>query len=212
MQQGDRHDHQPGKPCIEGAVGLCNLGNTCFFNSIVQCLSNIKPLTQHFTSGAFLNELNTTNNLGMGGRLAEAYAELITDLWSGKFSCCMPDELKRCIGEYAPQFAGSEQQDSQELMSFLLDGLHEDVNLVKEKAYVETLESDGLHDVRDANEAWERHLKRNRSFVVDLFGGQLRSHVTCNVCGKESVTFDPITSISVPLPIGLLCAANVIRW
>ena len=90
-------------------------------------------------------------------------------------------------------------------MSFLLDGLHEDVNLVKEKQWVETLEADGANDAKDADEAWGRHLKRNNSRVVDLFGGQLRSHVTCNVCGKESVTFDPMTSISLPLPGGPGC-------
>ena len=103
VQQGNRHGHQQGTPCVVGAVGLRNLGNTCFFSSILQCLSNIKPLTKHFTSGDFLPELNTTNKLGMGGRLAEAYADLLKDMWSGDYTCCTPDTMRRCIGEYAPQ-------------------------------------------------------------------------------------------------------------
>ena len=32
------------------------------------------------------------------------------------------------IGKYAPRFNGFQQHDSQELLSFLLDGLHEDLN------------------------------------------------------------------------------------
>lgn len=49
--------------------------------------------------------------------------------------------------------------------------------------------------------AWEQHLVRNRSCIVDLFQGQLCSAVTCNVCGNVSRTFDPFTSLSLPLPV-----------
>ena len=52
-----------------------------------------------------------------------------------------------------------------------------------------------------AREHWENHLARNRSVVVDLFYGQLKSKVTCKVCGHESVKFDPFTSLSLPLPM-----------
>lgn len=41
------------------------------------------------------------------------------------------------VGRYAPQFVGYAQHDSQELLAFLLDGLHEDLNLVLEKPYVD---------------------------------------------------------------------------
>ncbi len=41
------------------------------------------------------------------------------------------------VGRYAPQFVGYAQHDSQELLAFLLDGLHEDLNLVKKKPYVD---------------------------------------------------------------------------
>ena len=47
--------------------------------------------------------------------------------------------------------------------------------------------------------AWRQHLQRNRSCVVDLFQGQLCSVVTCNECGNVSRTFDPFTSLSLPL-------------
>jgi hypothetical protein len=37
------------------------------------------------------------------------------------------------IGEFQPRFSGYAQHDSSELLSFLLDGLHEDLNIVKKK-------------------------------------------------------------------------------
>ena len=51
------------------------------------------------------------------------------------------------VGRYAPQFVGYAQHDSQELLAFLLDGLHEDLNLVREKPYVDmTVKTAGRTD------------------------------------------------------------------
>lgn len=50
-------------------------------------------------------------------------------------------------------------------------------------------------------QAWENHLLRNKSVIVDLFHGQLKSKVTCKVCGNESVRFDPFSSLSLQLPM-----------
>lgn len=52
-----------------------------------------------------------------------------------------------------------------------------------------------------AAEAWENHLRRNRSIVVDLFHGQLKSQVKCKTCGHISVRFDPFNFLSLPLPM-----------
>ncbi|KAJ4445303.1 hypothetical protein ANN_07108 [Periplaneta americana] len=105
------------------------------------------------------------------------------------------------IGKYAPRFNGFQQHDSQELLAFLLDGLHEDLNRVHDKPYVELKDSDGRPDVIVAQEAWENHILRNKSIIVDLFHGQLKSKVTCKVCGHESVRFDPFNYLSLPLPM-----------
>lgn len=50
-------------------------------------------------------------------------------------------------------------------------------------------------------QAWENHLRRNRSIVVDLFHGQLRSQVKCKTCGHVSARFDPFNFLSLPLPM-----------
>ncbi|CAB1348315.1 unnamed protein product, partial [Coregonus sp. 'balchen'] len=103
--------------------------------------------------------------------------------------------------KYAPRFNGFQQQDSQELLAFLLDGLHEDLNRVHEKPYVELKDSNGRPDWEVALEAWENHLRRNRSIVVDLFHGQLKSQVKCKTCGHISARFDPFNFLSLPLPM-----------
>ncbi|XP_074869930.1 ubiquitin carboxyl-terminal hydrolase 32 isoform X2 [Carettochelys insculpta] len=193
----DRHK----VPTEKGATGLSNLGNTCFMNSSIQCVSNTQPLTQYFISGKHLYELNRTNPIGMKGHMAKCYGDLVQELWSGTQKNIAPLKLRWTIAKYAPRFNGFQQQDSQELLAFLLDGLHEDLNRVHDKPYVELKDSDGRPDWEVAAEAWENHLRRNRSIVVDLFHGQLRSQVKCKTCGHISVRFDPFNFLSLPLPM-----------
>ncbi|KAJ8403888.1 hypothetical protein AAFF_G00347560 [Aldrovandia affinis] len=193
----DRHK----VPTEKGATGLSNLGNTCFMNSSIQCVSNTKPLTEYFISGRHLYELNRTNPIGMRGHMAKCYGDLAQELWSGTQKNIAPLKLRWTIAKYAPRFNGFQQQDSQELLAFLLDGLHEDLNRVHEKPYVELKDSDGRPDREVASEAWENHLRRNRSIVVDLFHGQLKSQVKCKTCGHISARFDPFNFLSLPLPM-----------
>lgn len=188
-------------PTEQGATGLNNLGNTCFMNAAVQCVSNTWPLTRYFNGGLHLYELNRVNPLGMKGHIAQRYGELVKDLWSGSSKTIAPLKLRWTIGKYAPRFNGFQQQDSQELLSFLLDGLHEDLNRVHEKPYVELKDSNGRPDEEVAQEAWENHLLRNQSIIVDLFHGQLKSQVRCKECGHVSVRFDPFNYLSLPLPM-----------
>jgi ubiquitin carboxyl-terminal hydrolase 4/11 len=199
-----------GTPPVVGAVGLYNLGNTCFMASMLQCLSNTKRLTDVFTSDAYASQLNKSNPLGHNGKVAISYAKLIKEMWSGRFTCVVPDDFKRTIGEFQPQFAGYQQQDSQEFMLFLLDGLHEDMNRIEKKAFVEKIESNGRDDDLIAQESWRRFLLRNDSELVDSCFGQLRSHVTCSNCKYQSVTFDAYSSLSLPLPIKNTVVADVI--
>ena len=121
--------------------------------SMLQCLSNSEDLTEYFVSGDYVDDINTDNVLGHGGRVATVYAGLLKDMWSGKYSVCAPSDFKKTIGEFCPQFAGYQQQDSQEFMQFLLDGLHEDLNRVRKKPYVEAVESNNRPDEEVAKES-----------------------------------------------------------
>ncbi|XP_075370615.1 ubiquitin carboxyl-terminal hydrolase 4 isoform X1 [Mycteria americana] len=184
-----------------GLCGLSNLGNTCFMNSALQCLSNTPPLTEYFLEDKYEAEINQNNPLGMRGEIAEAYAELIKQIWSGRQSHVAPRMFKTQVGRFAPQFSGYQQQDSQELLAFLLDGLHEDLNRVKKKPYLELKDANGRPDSEVAKEAWENHRLRNDSIIVDIFHGLFKSTLVCPKCSKVSVTFDPFCYLTLPLPL-----------
>ncbi|KAL3924746.1 MAG: hypothetical protein SGILL_000856 [Bacillariaceae sp.] len=197
--QGLVKEAMRGTPPAPGAVGMHNLGNSCFLNSIIQCLNHIEPLTQYFLGGAFAKELNTKNPLGSGGRVATAYATLLKEIWSGDYSALAPRLLKQTVASFAPQFNNSYQHDSQEFCQFLMDGLHEDCNRVISKPYVEELEGYGMEDRKAAIETWNKHVLRHDSIIVDRCQGMHRSHLTCPSCGRESIKFEVFSTISLPL-------------
>jgi ubiquitin carboxyl-terminal hydrolase 8 len=99
-------------------------------------------------------------------------------------------------------FSGSQQHDSQEFLAFLMDGLHEDMNRVVERRYIENPDYSKFEDRKAASVAWSLHKKRNDSIIVDLFQGQFRSTLRCLTCQHRSVNFEAFMYLSVPLPPG----------
>ena len=183
-----------------GSAGLANLGNSCYMNASLQCLSNTSLLADYFLKGIYLDDINRTSTLGLQGKLAEAYGKLTCDVWANKSKAFSPRNFKKTIGKFNDAFRGNDQQDSQEFLAFLLSGLSEDLNRILDKPYVEQPDSDGRYDQELADEWWRNHLRREVSIIVALFTGQYKSLLTCCECKFESARFEPFSFLQVPLP------------
>ncbi|EGR30389.1 ubiquitin carboxyl-terminal hydrolase family protein, putative [Ichthyophthirius multifiliis] len=190
--ENDLSPYQFKEQSVKGLCGLNNLGNTCYMNSALQCLSNTEPLTHYFLNKYYKKEINKDNPLGTKGKLK---------LWIGTDRVFYPSAIKNAVSQVQNIFSGYQQHDSQEFLSFVLDGLHEDLNRVKNKSYTEKIDSNGEEfDNIISKKSWINHLKRNQSLIVDLMQGQFKSKVICPDCSKQSITFDPFLTCTLPIP------------
>ncbi|XP_024965664.1 ubiquitin carboxyl-terminal hydrolase 5-like isoform X4 [Cynara cardunculus var. scolymus] len=185
------------------AIQSCHNFKTCLLQlenrkSAIQCLVHTPEFARYFRED-YHQEINWHNPLGMVGELALAFGEVLRKLWAPGRTPFAPRQFKAKLARFAPQFSGYNQHDSQELLAFLLDGLHEDLNRVKHKPYIKSRDADGRPDEEVADEYWANHIARNDSIIVDVCQGQYKSTLVCPVCEKVSVTFDPFMYLSLPL-------------
>lgn len=188
----------------KGIMGLFNTGNSCYLNSSLQCLTHCIPLTNHFLTDRFKEELNPGNIDGSGPKnpLVCSYGALCKEMWFGTNPYCNPKQLKDVLGSINRDYYGTQQQDAHDVLELILDRIHEDLNKVQKKPYVEQPEGDGTNDVSISADAWSKHRLRHDSIITDLFGGQYKSKVACCTagCNRVSVTFDYFNTLQLAIP------------
>ena len=187
--------------CNHGICGGQNLGNTCFMNSSIACLSNCSELTTYFLVGNYQQDINETNKEGLGGKLANAWHDLLSQYWLSNIRTGDPSNIKSLIAKKVKKFSGFNQQDSNEFMTEFLSILSEDLNKSDKKNYKELKEKqEDETDQECAKRFWVNHLERNDSIITDLFSGLLKSEVVCGNCGFKNITFDPFNTLTLALP------------
>ncbi|XP_011041898.1 PREDICTED: ubiquitin carboxyl-terminal hydrolase 2-like isoform X3 [Populus euphratica] len=157
--------------------GLVNLGNTCFFNSVMQNLLSMNKLRDYLNEEASL------------GPLSIALKKLFTDLQAEASlrNVINPKSFFGSVCSKAPQFRGYQQQDSHELLCCLLDGLSTEELIVRKRRNASN--EDGIPP------------KHGPTFVDSAFGGRISSTVCCVECGHSSTMHEPFQDLSLPVPM-----------
>ena len=185
-----------------GLVGLNNLGNTCYMNTGLQCLSNCELLTKYFLGNYYQKFINKDNPIGSKGEIVEKYSQLIHHIWQGNQEYISPIQFKKAFGGVYNAFNNSRQQDTQEFISYLLDSLHEDLNKVLKKPYIEMKDlPNDLSDEEIFKIKKDLYLSRNQSFIADLIYGFYKSTIFCpdKKCNNINKSFEPFNMITLSL-------------
>tara|TARA_B100000925_G_scaffold138995_1_gene104170 strand:+ start:3129 stop:4175 length:1047 start_codon:yes stop_codon:yes gene_type:complete len=186
----------------KGLCGINNLGNTCFMNSILQCLSNTIPLTKYFLENNYKDNLN---NEKIESVIAKHWNTVLRSLWN-KNGLITPNALLGSIQNIAikkgyNEFTGLGQNDCQEFLQFFLEILHNAFS--REVVMKITGEPKNAFDkiAIEALESWKKYFNNDYSLIIDVFYGQFMSevHTICN--GKESIskTYDPFNTLSLEI-------------
>lgn len=190
-------------PKEQGKLGLKNLGNTCYMNCALQVLVHTKELVLYFAKDEYIKELeNKESDSEEALRLefVKNFASLVKEEWSNsKKDVINPIEFRSSLVKLYPFFSENTQQDAHEVLTCILDSLHQYLNRRDNKFDLISNPNIGLTR-HLSQKCWESHLEMNDSVITDLFFGQLKSTIKCQSCKFENSAFDPFSSLGLPIP------------
>ena len=196
-------------PYIFPPYKIPNLGNTCYFNSVNQIFLNLPILQQIFLDPRINLFINKNNTFGDKGKLFGLFKSLyrIQERNIEK----VVGNLKELVGTLKKDFEGTNQQDASEYLTFLIEHLHEEIDLHSSKIYIE--EKDEIFNNNTLEEVgniiWSYNLRRNASFIDSLFLFQLRSNLKCTKCKKNKYKFENNYMFNLPLSLCRLVTVEV---
>lgn len=176
---------------------LPNLGNTCYLNSILQCL---------IAHRVFISRLQDEVSTRSRSDAPMSYA--LCDLFrtaSGPSSSSRIDDtlysIKKILAKRNREFAGFEQADAHEALRTLLQIVHDELNHGNPRAPYEELKDIAGEQPLQTMERWRRYQReRDNSVVYDVFGGVHAAVIECDACRGCSYAFDPFLDLSISLP------------
>lgn len=174
-----------------GLCGLKNFGNTCWLNSSIQCLLSTKPIT----------DLALTN-INHETLLMKEWVRLVNGIKNENCIITPLSFLKAVIisaNKNGYMFNFNRQNDVEEFLVFFIDSLHEEikrkVNITISGKIVNALDKMAL----DAMKEWKDYFKNNYSTIIEIFYGQLVSHIKVVNEDIHSYTYSPICTFSLPI-------------
>ena len=174
----------PKKPvvnlAIPGIIGLQNIGATCYMNATLQCFSNTPKLRSYLLNKDNYSDLE--HNKESTNKLSFALAEVLKNLWEILTQRDYPpNHFKNVISEMNPLFKGIKANDPKDLILFLLETMHNELN----KAPNENLKTNYIDDTYFESvfyDFYQNYMNKNKSIIAEEFNGYTNSMTSCGCC------------------------------
>ena len=177
-------------------IGLNNIGATCYMNASLQCFSNSKKLTEYFLKHYQKDPKNI---------MANEYYEVLKNLWNrdNNKNAYSPNSFKDVLSKENPLFAGIAANDSKDLINFLLERFHQELNIVSN---INNINNDtNINQPDQTNEQLMLKLfldefkEKFNSIISTLFYGILETKSQCQGCNVIKFNFQVYSFLEFPL-------------
>ena len=177
-------------------IGLNNIGATCYMNATLQAFSNTKNLTDFFLNSYKQKQENL---------MANEYHNLILNLWNKNKNntSYSPYSFKEALSKANPLFAGIAANDSKDLINFLLEKLHQELNDIKisdsnNNNFI-SVQQDQINEQKMLTLFLEEFKQKFNSPISNLFYGVMETKSQCASCNTIKYNFQIFSFIEFPL-------------
>jgi ubiquitin carboxyl-terminal hydrolase 8 len=185
------------KEKAHGKVGLVNLGNTCFLNSVIQSLRYCTDFTNYFLTNTYQSHIKIERKTSS---IVEETADVFKGMWNGDVRAnasmaprgfvASASHISSESPTYSELFAGG-QSDSSEALCFVLDSIHEGIARSVKMDVIGSAKTQNDQYQIKALQAWSEFYAKGYSPVVENFFGQQMTATICNNCQNKNTRFEP---------------------
>ncbi|AET39093.1 ubiquitin-specific protease UBP7 Ecym_4009 [Eremothecium cymbalariae DBVPG len=184
-------------------TGLRNMSNTCYINSMLQCLFSTSAFRNLFLSNKYAHYLKSPEM----DTMSRSFYMLFRKMYMNGGCSVVPSGFLKMCNTLKPDLRiPYGQQDTQEFLLFLLDKLHDELSSIESVSndYSHLLLHDNVRlyvDDAQYNKWFDQNIDQNGlSPIDDLFQGQMENQLSCQRCGYSSYTYSTFYVLSLALP------------
>lgn len=176
--------------------GFPNLGNTCYFNSVLQMLVNLKELQQYFRTDKYKEDIVATNN---DNAVLAQWTRVITTYSENRNVTINPVHLLKAMAAVMPHYMVANQKDSAECLADIFDCLHKALKYPIQVKVSGTIYNELDQQMLESLKAWQTSMGTDYSIITKLFYGQYQSHMKCGNCNNTTVRYDTFFTTALPI-------------